>query len=103
MTINVADFVKYKGEVAIVTNQSDDKCHIMQPHKTGGVRLQVKQASLSSMGMRAATIRHKTGWYMVTSKGTIISYTTGKLMKWGDNNPTRLSILSLSQPYFGRI
>ncbi len=95
----VSAYVKYKGIVHIVVgmNETYTLFQILNP-LAGNTKLMVQPAKLQPMNCSATCVEHNGHSYLVTKKGTIISYATGRVMNWGNKNGNRIAILgALSQ------
>ena len=89
---NLGTYVTYKGNNYIVVGETKSQIKIngidlkqLQVNKTSVKKLDVPPAKL---------VEHHGKEYLVTTKGNIFSVTTGKLMKWPENNGDRKNILS---------
>jgi hypothetical protein len=88
-------FVKYKGNIYIVTKLNDNgTIQIYNPELEGvSAKISVSPESITGTTSKANIITYKDAEYIVTDKDTIISLTTNKKMNWGEENGDRKNIL----------
>jgi hypothetical protein len=98
-TIEPGRYVKYKGQIFIVTEMKEGNLvQIYNPNLEGAkAKRQVSKENIEPMDKKAAMVTYKEVPYMVTPKGTIVSLVTNKAMRWGDENGDRKAILILAQ------
>lgn len=92
MSIKVGSYVRYKGVVSIVTSIKDGKAKIMNPLKSQ-VKLNVLLTNLEDTGKCAAVVTYNKRDYLVTKYHIIISLTSEKIMKWGNESGERKMIM----------
>ena len=98
-TIEPGRYVKYKGQIFIVTEMKEGNLvQIYNPNLEGAkAKRQVSKENIEPMDKKAVMVTYKEVPYMVTPKGTIVSLVTNKAMRWGDENGNRKAILILAQ------
>ena len=85
--------VTYKNNYYIALGYDGHLVKILAPNQ-GNRKLQVKRSNVTVVDTPPATVvPHNGSEYLVTAKGTIVSCTTGRVMKWGDENGDRKEIL----------
>jgi alkylated DNA repair dioxygenase AlkB len=99
LTLETGRYVKYKEGTYIVTKMNDNGTYqIYNPTLEGAsAKISVSAKNLSLLKDKANIVQYKEGEYIVTPKDTIISLTTNKIMKWGEENGDRKSILYLAK------
>lgn len=92
-------YVKYKNDTYIVTKlNTNGTVQIYNPLLEGAsAKISVSEDNLITMSSKADIVNYRDSEYIVTDKGNIISLTTNKLMKWGEENGDRKNILKLAQ------
>ncbi len=97
MAIKAGSYVEYKGTTYMVVGHANGLVKIINP-LVGNAKRQVKPCNLVILSFTPAlTISLKGAEYLVTTKGIIISLTTGRLMKWADDNGNRITLLALAK------
>jgi hypothetical protein len=97
--IEIGSFVKYQGGTYIVTQFNKDKTiQIYNPLLEGAsAKISVSRTNLETLSSKAKIVNYKDTDYIVTSKGTIISLTTNKAMRWLENDGNRVAVLNLAK------
>jgi predicted NAD-dependent protein-ADP-ribosyltransferase YbiA (DUF1768 family) len=92
-------YVKYQGETYIVTKINDNgTIQIYNPNKEGtDAKKSVAERNLEVTTNKGNIVSYREAEYIVTPKGTIISLTSNKIMKWGEESGDRKAILALAQ------
>lgn len=92
-------YVKHQGETYIVTKINDNgTVQIYNPNKEGtDAKKSVAERNLEVTTNKGNIVPYRGAEYIVTPKGTIISLTSNKIMKWGEENGDRKAILALAQ------
>lgn len=89
-------YVTYGGAICLVTETTGkDSVRVYNHTGTGSNRcVRVTQKNLGLTDLRPAVVLEHSGRdYIVTNLGLIISITSGKAMKWKDNNGNRIKLL----------
>jgi hypothetical protein len=91
-------YVSYNGNTYIVTQQNDNGTwQIYNPLLEGtDAKISVAEANMKPLNMIAKIVEYKDSEYIVTSKNTIISLKSNKMMKWAENDGNRKAILGLA-------
>jgi hypothetical protein len=91
-------YVTYKGETYIVTKMNDNgTVQIYNPLKEGpSAKLSVSPSNLKALQPKASIVSYQGDEYIVTTKNTIISLKTNKMMKWAENDGKRKAILQVA-------
>lgn len=92
----IGDYVTYKGTNQVIVDCNDccTQFKILDP--TTNVKLVVSTSNENlhaTMHPFMVTVNHEGKNYLVSKRGLIISLTTGRVMKWDDNNGNRKAIL----------
>ena len=92
-------YVNYNNEIFIVTKINiNDTIQIYNPTLEGtAAKKSVAMRNLKLLNSKAEIVKHKESSYIVTPKETIISLTSNKVMKWGEENGDRKEILLKSK------
>lgn len=93
----VGAYVSYKGAIHIIVGFNDDMTQfkILNPIK-GNSKLMVSGKNLGSTPYDdAVVVSHKGSLYLRTTKGCIISLTTGRVMAWSYNDGNRVAIMAV--------
>lgn len=92
--IKLGHYIKYKGEVFIVVKQLSLLKWKIRNERTC---LTVLATNFETTNYRPAKqVTYRSSDYLVTGLGAIINLTTGKFMKWSENNGNRIDILKLA-------
>jgi len=91
-------YVKYNGETYIIVKQNaNGTIQILNPTLEGPLsKISVAKTNLTAIGKEAKIVTYKGAEYLVTPSNNIISATTGKAMKWAENDGNRRTILELA-------
>lgn len=90
----IGQYVTYKGLTHIVVDESKDMCKLLNPIE-GNKKLHINKRNAALTNYRpAVVVEHKENDYIVTRLGNIISYATGRVMRWNDDHGMRQSILA---------
>lgn len=92
-------YVTYGQSHCLVTETTGkDSVRLYNHNGIGSNRcVRVTQKQITATNLRPANIISLSGRdYIVTAKGLIISITSGKAMKWKDNNGNRIKLLHAS-------
>ena len=92
--------VTFKGDYYVALGLSDKgpkgSVKIIAPHY-GQAKLSVNRENVTVVDATPLSkVTHKGSDYLVSRKGTIISLTTNKVMRWADGNGNRTAILALA-------
>ena len=92
-------YVKYKGEVYIVTKKNTSGTYqVYNPTKEGvDAKKAVAEKNLEPMDIKGKIVNYNNIDYIVTAKNTIISLTSNKVQNWPENNGNRIAILNLAK------
>ena len=86
--------VSYKGSFRVVVKVKGSLLQLLAPN-IDNRKVFVKRSNIGLTFYKLTTIQSSDGAvYLVSPKGTIISYTTGKVMQWDSNNGNRKAILA---------
>lgn len=98
-TLEIGRYVKYKeGTYIVVKLNTNGTIQIYNPTLEGSsAKISVSEKNLSPLDNKAAIVQYRDGEYIVTPKNTIISLTTNKIIKWGDDNGDRKAVLTLAR------
>lgn len=101
--MNIGDYILYKDVPHIIVDtvnlEIGEFYKLLNP-LVGNDKVKVKSSNRQLKGTRyprALMVEHKGNDYIVTRKGLIISYRTGKVMRWGEDHGMRKSILAGAQ------
>ena len=94
----IGQYINYKDHTYIIVKVINNWCWLLDPRE-GNVKRKVVKANIYSTRYEPAQMVavNNLRVYLLTKKDLIISLTTGRAMKWYDNDPKRLEILSLSE------
>jgi len=89
----IGSYVTYKGNTFIVTEYDGTYVRIIKP----SCKRRVLFSSIKILEniKPARIVTYKDSSYIVTEKGLIISLTSHRIMKWGNENGNRIAILKL--------
>jgi hypothetical protein len=96
--VTIGQYVKFNGETFIVTKvNANGTIQVYNPLKEGtAAKKSVAEKNLEVLTHKTNIVTYKATDYIVTSKGIIISLTTNKVQKWGEENGDRKAILALT-------
>ena len=92
-------YVKYKGEVYIVTKKNASGTYqVYNPTKEGvDAKKAIAEKNLEVLEIKGKIVNYNNIDYIVTAKNTIISLTSNKVQNWPENNGNRIAILNLAK------
>ena len=100
MKILIGSYVRYKEQTYVVTKLNDNKTiQILSPYSGTSSKKSVLESNLELLPYEPmARVEFSQGEeYLVSVKGTIISLTSCKVMKWDENNGKRKQIIQLAR------
>jgi WD40 repeat protein len=101
MKILIGSYVSYKEQTHVVTKlNGNETVQILNPHSEKvNSKKSVLESNLDVLPYTPMTrVEFKPGEdYLVSVKGTIISLTSCKVMKWDENNGKRKQIIQLAR------
>lgn len=90
--LEVGQYVIYKGKYYLIVCCKSGMLLLLSPEK----KVQVHQDNVIPTPELATLVIYRDAKYLVTPKRTIISLTTHRIMKWGEENGDRKAILQLA-------
>ena len=94
---DIGQYVKYQGEVFIVTKiNKNNTIQIYNPIKEGtDAKKSVSEKSITAIDNKADIITYREQEYIVTAKNNIVSLKSNKIMNWAEDDGNRKVILAL--------
>ena len=90
----IGTYVTYKNQPWLVVRETGGMVLILRP---GNEKLQVARRNVQTTSLRPVIqVEYELALYLVTRKGMIVSRTTGRVMKWTDDQHERRDILALA-------
>jgi len=88
----LGSYVAYKGVMHIALGYTNGLVKLINP-LSGNRKVNVKREKVTTTSNKCCYVNYESSSYLVTAKNIIISLTTGKVMKWGDEHRERQDIL----------
>ena len=94
----VGRYARYKDNTYLILKEKDDKVQLYNPLlPEGHTKVMVAIANVDLLASSATPVNYRGNDYLVTPKNAIVSLTSGKVMKWGDEHGNRIAILDLAK------
>lgn len=101
-SLALGSIVSYQNDYWVALSYDGSQIKIIAPHR-GQQKRSVSKAKCSPVDASPLVeVSYKGASYLVSTKGTIISLTTNRVMQWKDGNGDRDTILAIASDIHAR-